>query len=121
MCENNDKDDEHGLFRRAMGDVRPIKQVKRVTPEKSRPSPRPRQQELDDQQVLQDMLSDPSDLSEVETGDELLFCRQGVQHKTFKKLRRGEFALEAELDLHGKTVDGDSLQCSPRPGHCQRP
>ena len=105
MSKNDNKNDEHDLFRKAMGDVRPIKQVKRISPEKSRPSPRPRQQELDDQQVLEDMLSDPADLSEVETGDELVFCRNGVQHKTFKKLRRGDFAQEAELDLHGKTVD----------------
>lgn len=96
-------DDE--LFRQAMGDVRPLKEDKRISHEKARPSPRPRQQELDEQLVLQDMMSDPVDLADVETGEELLFCRHGIQHKTFKKLRHGDIALEAELDLHGKTVE----------------
>lgn len=102
---NHDDNDEQDLFRKAMEDVRPIKQEKRFAPDKKRPPVRPRQQEIDDQQVLQDMMSDPYDLSELETGDELLFCRHGVQQKTFKKLRRGDYAQEAELDLHGKTVD----------------
>lgn len=105
MSDSNDNHDEQSLFRQAMDDVHPIKQEKRVTPEKRRPSPHPKQHELDEQKVLQDMMSDPADLSELETGEELLFCRHGLQHKTFKKLRRGEYAQEAELDLHGKTVD----------------
>ncbi|MEJ2142602.1 MAG: Smr/MutS family protein [Gammaproteobacteria bacterium] len=105
MSENNDHTEDHELFRQAMDDVRPIKQDEHIVHETRRPAPHPRQQELDDQQVLQDMMSDPYDLTEVETGEELSFCRAGVQHKTFRKLRRGEFALEAELDLHGKTVD----------------
>lgn len=105
MSKNNDHTDDHELFRQAMNDVRPLKQGDRIIHKKRRPVPRPRQKELDDQQVLQDMMSDPYDLSEVETGEELVFCRRGIQQKTFRKLRRGELALGAELDLHGKTVD----------------
>ena len=97
--------DDSNLFRQAMDDVRPLKDDKRISHQKTRPPPRPRQKELDEQQVLQDMMSDPVDMADVETGEELLFCRNGVQQKTFKKLRRGDFALEAELDLHGKTVE----------------
>lgn len=120
MSKNQDNHDEHSLFRQAMGDVRPIKQETRISPEKPRPSPHPRQQELDEQQVLRDMMSDPTDLSELETGEELLFCRHGIQHKTFKKLRRGEFALEAELDLHGKTVDESRTAVASFLPECQK-
>lgn len=104
MPDESDKSEEN-LFLEAMSDVRPLKQEKRISPVKPKPTPRPRQRVLDEEQVILDMLSDPADLGEVETGDELLFSRSGVQHKTFKKLRRGEYAVEAELDLHGKTVD----------------
>lgn len=105
MDDDDFDNDDEKLFRLAIGNVRPLKRDNRVSHEKAKPLPHPRQQELDDQQVLKDMMSDPYDLSELETGDELHFCRQGIQQKTFKKLRRGEFSLEAELDLHGKTVE----------------
>ena len=114
--ENNDSD----LFRQAMGDVRPLKDDKRVSHEKTKPSPRPLQQELDEQQVLQDMMSDPVDMADVETGEELLFCRHGLQQKTFRKLRRGEFTIEAELDLHGKTVDEARIAIATFLPECQR-
>lgn len=112
--------DDNDLFKQAMGDVRPLKHEERISHEKAKPSPRPRQQELDEKLVLQEMMSDPYDLSEVETGEELLFCREGVQHKTFRKLRRAEFALEAELDLHGKTVDEARLAIATFLPNCQQ-
>lgn len=37
--------------------------------------------------------------------DELSFKRDGVQNGVFKKLRLGQYALEARLDLHRKTVE----------------
>jgi len=40
----------------------------------------------------------------LETCDELLFSRSGLQHKVLRKLRRGQYAIGAELDLHGCTV-----------------
>lgn len=98
-------DDERQLFRDAVKDVRRLKGSRRIQPHGlRRPSPRPRQRELDEQQVLQDMMSDPVHLEDVETGEELLFTRNGLQQKLLKKLRRGELSTEAELDLHGYTV-----------------
>lgn len=106
MPNDTDKNEtEDNLFQQAMSNVRPLKQNKHIQPHRHKPSPRPRQQEVDDRQVLRDMMSDPVDLSDIEIGDELLFTRNGIQHKTFKKLRRGEYAIEAELDLHGKTIE----------------
>jgi DNA-nicking Smr family endonuclease len=37
--------------------------------------------------------------------DALFFQRPGIQHTEMKKLRRGLFAIEAELDLHGHTKE----------------
>ena len=41
---------------------------------------------------------------EVESGDELSFRRPGVQDGVMRKLRRGQYRLEAEIDLHGLTL-----------------
>lgn len=37
--------------------------------------------------------------------DELNYCRPGVQHGVFKKLRLGRYVAEASLDLHRRTVE----------------
>ncbi len=96
-------DEDRQLFRQAVSGTQRLKTEPRVGPEKKRPSPRPRQREQDEQQVMLDMLSEPADLQELETGEELLFSRIGLQHKTLRRLRRGEYSIGAELDLHGLT------------------
>lgn len=37
-------------------------------------------------------------------GDVLVFAGPGVQRRTIERLRRGRFPVEADLDLHGRTV-----------------
>jgi DNA-nicking Smr family endonuclease len=98
-----DKKIEDERFEDLFGEVRPVKQD-RVTHDRPRPPARPRFREADEQQVLHDMLSDEYDPADVETGDELLFCQAGIQQRTLKKLRRGQFPISAECDLHGMTV-----------------
>jgi DNA-nicking Smr family endonuclease len=95
--------EDAALFRRSVGEARRLK-ADTVKHPRKRPRPVPRQRQLDDQQVLVDMMSDAVDSAEVETGDELLFVRTGVQHRTLRKLRRGEFTVHAELDLHRRTA-----------------
>jgi len=97
----SDKDRE--LFHKTVAGARRLKAEPRITPVKKRPPPRPLQQEKDNRQVLADMFSDPVDPADMETGEELLFVRNGIPQRTLKKLRRGEFSTEAELDLHGHT------------------
>lgn len=91
------------LFRRQVGPVRPVDHD-RIEPAPRRPAPEPRMTREDEQRVLQDMLSDEYDPARLETGEELLFARPGLQHKVLRKLRRGQFSIQAELDLHGMTV-----------------
>jgi DNA-nicking Smr family endonuclease len=103
MSDKKIKDKDRNLFREAVSDVRPIQHKSRVPKNKRRPPPHPLQRQQDEQQVLVDMLSEPIEPADLETGDELLFSRIGLQHKNLRRLRRGEFSLEAELDLHGLT------------------
>lgn len=104
MSDENEQD-EKSLFHQAMQNVRPLKTQKRILSAKRRPSPKPRQRWLDEEQVKQDMMSDPADYLDIVTGDELYFARPGVQPKVMRRLQRGEYAIQAELDLHRMTKD----------------
>lgn len=95
--------EEKALFRAAVADAVPLRQQK-TPPHISTPPPIPRQRQLDEEQVLQDMFSDCLDPADLETGDELLYCRPGLQHNVLRKLRRGHYSVGAELDLHGMRV-----------------
>ncbi len=100
MTTDNKADNDKDLFQQAAGNVRPIKQD-RITPTPKRPKPIAKKTLEDDQQVMDSLLSDDWDPGEVESGEELLFLRPGIQKTVFRKLRTGKYTVEAELDLHG--------------------
>lgn len=91
------------LFREAVKDVKPLRHDK-VQYRQRPPRPWPCQRELDEGRVMRDLLSEPRDLAELETGDELMFARTGLQYGVLQKLRQGKFSIAGELDLHGLTV-----------------
>ena len=95
--------DEIELFRDSVGDVTPVRQD-RVHPRPDKPEPIAAQRLADEAAVLKEMAEGFFDTEAAETGDELLYKTPGVQDKVFRKLRRGQFAVTAELDLHGYTV-----------------
>jgi len=107
------------LFRSSVGDVRPVSHD-RVMPYRRPPSPRPLFRELDEAAVLRDLLSDQFDPADMETGEELVFVRPGLQLRTLRKLRRGQIVVDAELDLHGMTVPEARTAIVGFLGECQR-
>ena len=98
----NDEDDPMELFRQSVGDVKPVAND-RVPDRPTPPSPRPRQRELDEKQVMHDAMHDPIDVDAADTGEHLSWARTGVQRRVMRKLRNGYYAVAAELDLHGMT------------------
>jgi DNA-nicking Smr family endonuclease len=90
-------------FRAAVKDVKPLKVRAEVLPT-PRPAPRARFRRRDDRRVLEESLVLGPDELLVETGDELTFRRTHVTARTLTRLRRGEFAVEADIDLHGLTA-----------------
>ena len=66
--------------------------------------PIPVQRLRDERAALADSLSDAItwDIG-IETGDELVYRRNGLSQQTVKKLRRGHWVIQDELDLHGLT------------------
>lgn len=95
--------EDRELFQTAVGPVRQVRHD-RVEPRLPRPPARAKFRERDEGAVLRDSLSDAFDPDDYLTGDELWFAREGLQQRILKRLRRGQFALEAECDLHGLNV-----------------
>jgi DNA-nicking Smr family endonuclease len=76
----------------------------RVVHPRSAPKPIALQRQRDERAALADSLSDHItwDVG-TETGEELVYLRNGLSHQTIKKLRRGHWVIQDELDLHGLT------------------
>jgi DNA-nicking Smr family endonuclease len=102
MASQDNDNDERGLFRKAAAGARPLKQDRRG-PHRPRRKPVPQQRHQDEREVLASLLSDAYQ-PELETGEELLYWRPGLQQRLIRQFRRGQYAIQAELDLHGYTV-----------------
>jgi DNA-nicking Smr family endonuclease len=89
-------------FRAAMKDVRPLPPATLISV--PRPPPRARFRRLDERAVLSESLAPAPGEIPVESGEELLFRRPQVAPRTLERLRRGEFAVREEIDLHGLTA-----------------
>ncbi|WP_321913913.1 MULTISPECIES: Smr/MutS family protein [unclassified Paraburkholderia] len=90
------------LFRREIGQIAPLKQPARAQPRREAPVPLPLQTRLDEQAVLHEAISDEFDPEALlDTDDSLYYHRPGVTEEVVKKLRRGTWIVQAQLDLHG--------------------
>lgn len=96
-------DAERALFQETLGGVAPIEPPARNAPRRRPPSPRPRSTEADEAAVLEELLD--IDPGEIESGEELYYRQPGVQHAVMRRLRRGHYRRQAELDLHGLFAD----------------
>lgn len=86
-----------------LGEVTRLKQDK-IAPYRKPIEPIPRQRLLDDERVMQELLNESDESASFESGDELKFIRTGYSPRLLKKLRRGDYAIQDELDLHGLIV-----------------
>lgn len=96
-------EDDADLFREAMRDVKPLSHDAPM-PEPPRPPARARFARADRYAVLQESLHTDVGDPELASGEELVFAREGVQSTVLRKLRRGQYQVQAEIDLHGLTV-----------------
>ncbi|KAA3627280.1 MAG: DNA mismatch repair protein MutS [Proteobacteria bacterium] len=93
-------DDERELFRSKLRDARPLRHNK-VMLRPPPPTAEPRQTLLDEAAVVEDLRRAPLDLVEHRTGEESVYACTGIDRMTLRRLRRGQFSIEAHLDLHG--------------------
>ncbi len=95
--------EEIAEFHRSVGPVRKIRHD-RVAGVRGKPPPRPRKPLEPDSHDSFDQLSDWLAEEPVAAGDQLFFARPGLQQRQLQRLRRGQLAAGAELDLHGLTA-----------------
>ncbi len=117
---------DHDLFLQAIQGVQPLQHTYYPHP-KRHPSPWPRQQLPEEIRTISESMTDHWPWDELEAGEELLFMRPGIQHEALRKLRRGEWIIQAELDLHGLSSDAARLAvaeflhaCRARSKRCLR-
>jgi len=106
-------EEEKSLFASAMQDVEPIKGDKKVKQHNEKQQSRRYQQTMQQlrskQRQHQAQLDEHTTLSQYEkvasvsAFDSLLYHRKGIRLQDLSRLKKGEYPLEAELDLHGLT------------------
>lgn len=94
-----DDDDERELFREAVGAVRRIRSTRAEKPA-SRPEPVPRMREADERRVTDELTAAQPFEHGLESGEELLWLRPGLQKRVLTRLRRGHWRVQDEIDLH---------------------
>jgi DNA-nicking Smr family endonuclease len=96
-------DAERALFRKTLDGVAPLKPPPKQASRRRPPSTRPQSTEADEAAVVNELLD--GDPEAFETGDELYYRQPGVQNGVMRRLRRGHYRYQAELDLHGLFVE----------------
>lgn len=119
MSKKSDLDkEEKDEFRSAMTGVKPLAHTK-ITPTR-RPTRKPKQsgpQKIDPNPLN---LYDEQYPIEVSGDDVLEFHRGGLQHKVLRKLRQGQYNVDATLDMHGMRVAEAQEELSYFLLHCAK-
>lgn len=98
---------DRDLFLQSIGkDVVRLDDSNRIPTVSERPKPIPLQRIADEKKVLKESLSDEFSVENLlDTDDQLSFRREGIGPDIVKKLRRGYWVIQDELDLHGMRRD----------------
>lgn len=102
-------DEEEELFRREMADVRPVRAEPRVALGRvetdSEALERRRRAAVEAARARDENFLSGEHVPQVDPHDHLDYRRPGVQHGVHRKLRMGQYPLEARLDLHRMSVE----------------
>lgn len=100
------REKEANLFRHNVRDVTPLPDANRYIAPPEAPLPVPKQRLADEEAALQESLSDEMDVERfLETDDKLSYRRNGVGLEALRKLRKGQWVVRAQVDLHGYRTD----------------
>jgi len=97
MGSSPEEDEE---FRRAVADAQPLAAPRKIIHQR-RAAPVPRQRIRDERAVLEESLGPVSLDDALDSGNELSYLAEGLRRDVLRKLRRGHWVVEDELDLHG--------------------
>ena len=105
-AEAKKREAERNLFALAVGAVQPLPDRRQAKLPRVPAEPVARQFHQDEAAALRDSLSDGFDVSSLlDTDEALSFRRPGVGPDVTRKLRKGEWAIQREIDLHGLRSD----------------
>jgi len=98
---------DHATFASSVGRVQLLPASGRhPAPPNTPPPPEPRQRERDERAALQEAISDEFDVeSLLETDETLSYRRPDIGPDVVRKLRRGGWSIQAQVDLHGLRRD----------------
>lgn len=99
MTKKNLTPEDSDLFRLTIGKVHTVKNDKVLLTAEHKPKPYPKAQLINVEEHLS--TRDDFELEPLGVEDSLSFMMPGLQHNVLKKLRKGQFGLDAEIDLHG--------------------
>jgi DNA-nicking Smr family endonuclease len=90
------------LFVLAAGAVSPLPNKPSALLKKEQPDPIPKQTMRDEEAVMVEALSDEFDITTLlEVDATLSFRRPGIGADVLRKLRKGDWSIQREIDLHG--------------------
>ena len=91
-------DEDSQLFRESIGPIKRLSNTQRHSFE-NKPKPKPVKKGL----ISKETKSGPffQQTNDIQSNDYLFFSREGIQHKTIKKLKRGGIGIDEKVDLHG--------------------
>jgi DNA-nicking Smr family endonuclease len=94
--------DDLAAFRAAVDGTTPLRSSERITFAPPKPSPRPRQRELDEAAAIAESLHAPMAVDDwLDLGDADSFLRPGLPRTVLRDLRRGRWTIQHHIDLHG--------------------
>jgi len=105
-AEIRQREAERCLFARAVGPVQALPDRRDARLERPPVPPVARQFQLDEAAALRDSLSDGFDVASLlDTDADLSFSRPGMGPDVVRKLRKGDWTIQREIDLHGLRSD----------------
>ena len=105
MSDKKNKPADSISFADMLDGVKVLATTDKVVHDSPKPRPVPVQSARDEQRIMQELLVSPNEFEEMQPGDSLSYVQPGIQKQVFRKLKRGQYSIEAELDLHGLTRD----------------
>ena len=97
---------EADLFRRSIGAVKPLPSREKISLTPAPPPPLARPSQADEEAALKESLSDEFSIETLLESDEALsYARPGIGSDVLRKLRRGQWVIQSQLDLHGMRTD----------------
>lgn len=102
MSKQKDNQDDELSFAEMLDGVKVISSD-RVVHNTPKPRPVPQQSKRDEQKAIDELLVSPAEYEDLQPSDSLSYVQAGIQKQVFRKLKKGQYSIGAELDLHGLT------------------